>query len=61
MASRRTEFEDCPKVNADGNENRGYSSKRLQDHLQTLFSLDTLKDSLKTLSGQAAAFFIRTT
>lgn len=50
---RRTEFEDRLKVNADGSENRGYSRKRLQDYLQTVFSLDTVKDSLKTLSGQA--------
>jgi hypothetical protein len=49
----RTEFEDRLKVNADGSENRGYSKKKLQDFLQTLFSLDTVKDSLKTLSGQA--------
>jgi hypothetical protein len=49
----RTEFEDRLKVNADGSENRGYSRKRLQDYLQTLFSLDTVKDSLQTLSGQA--------
>ncbi len=49
----RTEFEDRLKVNADGSENHGYSRKRLQDYLQALFSLDTVKDSLKTLSGQA--------
>jgi len=49
----RMEFEDRLKVNADGSTNRGYNRKRLQDYFQTLFSLDTLKDSLKTLSGQA--------
>ena len=48
-----TEFEDRLKVNADGSENRAYSRKRLQDYLHTLFSLDTVKDSLKTLSGQS--------
>lgn len=49
----RTEFEDRLKVNADGSENRGYGWKRLQDYLQTLFSLDAVEDSLKTLFGQA--------
>ena len=49
----RTEFEDRLKVNADGSENRGYSRKKLQDYFQSLFSLDTVKDSLKTLFGQA--------
>ena len=49
----RMEFEDRLKVNADGSENRDYSRKRLQDYLQTLFSLDTVKDSLRTLSGQS--------
>lgn len=52
-SSEGTEFEDRLMVNADGSENQAYSRKRLQDYLQTLFSLDTVKDSLKTLSGQS--------
>ena len=48
----RMEIEDRLLVNADGSENRDYSRKRLQDYLQTVFSLDTVKDSLNTLSRQ---------
>lgn len=49
---RRKEFEDRLKVNTDGSDYRGYSVKKLEDHLHTLFSLDTVKDSLKTLFAQ---------
>jgi hypothetical protein len=49
---QRKTYEDRLKVNADGSDYRGYSVKKLQDHLYTLFSLDTVIDSLKTLLTQ---------
>jgi hypothetical protein len=50
---QRKPFEDRLMVNADGSENPDYNVKIWRDYLNTLFSLDTLKDSLKTLFGQA--------
>ena len=48
----RASFEDRLRVNADGTENRNYPWKKLQDWFFVLFSLDTTKDSLRTLFAQ---------
>lgn len=48
----RFEFEKRLRVNADGSENQSYSWKRLEDYFTALISLDTMKDSLKTVFEQ---------
>lgn len=46
------EFERRLKINADGGTNSGYPYRKIVDYYQGMFSLDTLKDSLKTVASQ---------
>jgi len=49
----RRDFEDALSVDADGSGNRAYGVTRIVSYLHTLFSLDTLGDSLVTILKQA--------
>lgn len=48
----RSEFEERLKINADGSDNPGYKWMRIEDQFKSLLSLDTVKDSLKTIFSQ---------
>lgn len=51
-SNSRTEFEQRLRVNADGSENPVFKWKRMEDHFDSLVSLDTIKDSLGTIFSQ---------